>query len=182
MSEPTQLELPLAAPRRRRGRLPSQRSPRALARLARWLGRRLGARRRVAGLRVVFNPRLRSSAGRACFRERVVELNPRLLDRHPDELVPTLVHELCHLVAGVRAGHGPRWREAVAALGFRPETCHRMPTEGLAARRRRWVWVCPRCADTYERRHRGARRYACARCGHRLRLGGPAGELQAPAD
>jgi predicted SprT family Zn-dependent metalloprotease len=172
-----QLDLPLAAPpaRRRHRRSPSRRRPEALARLARYLGRRLGAGRRVRELRVVFHRRLRTAAGRADFANRTIELNPRLLDRHPEELLPTLVHELCHLVAGVRAGHGAKWRDAMLALGARPEACHRLDVAGLAVRRRTWTWRCPGCGEIYHRRHRKAHRYACGRCGRGLRLDREAG-------
>lgn len=143
-------------------------------RLALALARRIGASRRVRDLRVVFNERLRTSAGRADFAGGAIELNPRLLDRHPDELVPTLAHELAHLIAGPRARHGPRWRAAIEALGFRAEACHRLDVEGLGVARRAWIWRCGGCGETYRRRHRGARRFACGRCGRRLRLAGPA--------
>jgi predicted SprT family Zn-dependent metalloprotease len=118
------------------------RRPERLARLARWLATRLGARRKTRALRVVFNSRLRTAVGRADFSTCTIELNARLLDRHPEELLPTLVHELCHFVAGSRAGHGPRWRQAVVALGYRPETCHRLDVSDLAVRRRAWTWSC----------------------------------------
>ncbi len=177
-----QLELPLEAPpaRPRRRKLPSQRRPAALARLARWLGIRLGARRKVRDLRVVFHGRLRTAAGRADGSSCTIELNPRLLDRHPGELLPTLVHELCHLVVGIRAGHGPKWRQAMLALGARPDACHRLDVAGLAVRRRSWTWLCPGCGETYQRRHRKAHRYACGRCGRGLRLDRQA--APAPAD
>lgn len=168
-----QLGLPLVAARAER-RPPSQRPVAALARLARALAARLGAGRRLARVAVVFNPRLRSAAGRADGRARTIELNPRLLDRHPGELLPTLGHELCHLVAGVRDGHGPRWRAAMAALGLRPEVCHRLDVGGISARRRTWLWTCAGCGETYRRRHRGARRFRCGRCGRRLELAGAA--------
>ena len=177
-----QLELPLAEPIRsvrsvrsvRRRRPPSARRPEALARLARWLAGRLGERRKLRDDAVVFNSRLRTAAGRADSRARTIELNPRLLDRHPGELVTTLVHELCHLVAGVRAGHGPRWREAMERLGYPPAACHRLDVAGLAVRRRIWVWGCVGCGETYRRRHRAAHRYRCGRCGRKLRVAGPA--------
>jgi len=174
-----QLALPLAEPvprRERPRRLPSRRRPEALARLGSFLAARLGAPRRLRDLRVVFNPRLRTAVGRADFSGCTVELNARLLDRHPEELVPTLVHELCHLVAGARAGHGPRWRAAVQALGYPPETCHRLDVSDLAVRRRAWIWRCVGCGETYRRRHRRAHRYLCGDCGGRLRVAGPAGE------
>jgi predicted SprT family Zn-dependent metalloprotease len=170
-----QLALPVARrPRERRRRLPSRRRPAALARLARRFACRLGARRLAGELQVVFNPRLRTAVGRAVFSARTIELNPRLLDRHPGELVPTLAHELCHLVAGPRAAHGARWRTAVAALGFAPEVCHRLDVGALAVRRRSWVWCCVDCGETYRRRHREAWRYRCGRCSGRLRVAGPA--------
>jgi predicted SprT family Zn-dependent metalloprotease len=170
-----QLELPLAAARRpRRTRLPSGRRPGALERLALALARRVGAAGRLRGLRVLFNGRLRTSAGRADFAGRAIELNPRLLDRHPAELVPTLAHELAHLIAGPRARHGPRWRAVIEALGFRAEACHRLDVDGLGVARRAWIWRCGGCGESYRRRHRGARRFACGRCGRRLRLEGPA--------
>ena len=112
MEQLSLLEL-FAPPRReRRKKAPSTRSTAALERLAAAYLRplrklRWACPRRV---RVIFNLRLRSSLGRADFSSATVELNPHLLDRHPAELVPTLVHEVCHLAAGARAGHGPKWK------------------------------------------------------------------------
>jgi predicted SprT family Zn-dependent metalloprotease len=167
-----QLELPLEAPARpvRRRKPPSARSPLALARLARHLGRKIGARRRVRDLVVIWNRRLRTALGRADFSARTIELNPTLLDRHPAELLPTLVHELCHLIAGARAAHGARWREAMLALGARPEACHRLDVSDLTARRRVWIWTCTRCGESYSRRSRGVRRFRCGRCRGPLRV------------
>jgi predicted SprT family Zn-dependent metalloprotease len=173
-----QLDLPLAPPPPppRRRRPPSARPVAALERLARALARRLGARRRRRDeLRVLFNPRLRTAAGRADFAARTIELNPRLLDRHPEELVPTLVHELCHLLAGARAGHGPRWRERMSALGLPPHACHRLEVGELAVRRRRWVWRCLGCGESYRRASRAAHRFRCGDCGGRLRVAGVSG-------
>ncbi len=171
-----QLELPFDRPRPRRParRPPSRRNLAALARLARWLLARLGAGGRLqARLAVEWNPRLRTALGRADGARRALELNPRLLDRHPDELVPTLIHELCHLAVGVREGHGPSWRAAMAALGQPPTACHRLDVSGLELRRRRrWRWRCRDCGDLYERSHRGARRFRCGACGGPLRVDG----------
>ncbi len=86
------------------------------------------------------------------------------------ELVPTLVHELCHLAAGPRAGHGPKWRAMMAACGAPPTVCHRLDTSHVARRRRIWLWRCKSCGEGYVRHHRGARRYRCADCGGRLQV------------
>jgi predicted SprT family Zn-dependent metalloprotease len=180
-----QLELPLAPPRRPR-RAPSTRPPAALARLARVLGRRLAralgggplscarVARRLRGLSVVWNRRLRTALGRADFARRAIELNPALLDRHPGELLPTLVHELCHLAAGARAAHGASWRAAMRALGAEPAACHRLEVADLAGRRRAWLWRCTRCGESYRRRRRDAHRYRCGRCRGGLAVEGPA--------
>lgn len=172
-----QLELPLAAPRRSRQRRPvSRRRPAALARLARFLGRKLGARRQLRELRVAFNPRLRTALGRADFASRTIELNPHLLERHPEELLPTLVHELCHLVVGARSAHGSRWRQAMSALGQRAEPCHRLDVSDLAVRRRVWIWSCVGCGASLKRRQRTAQRYRCAGCGGRFRVVAESGD------
>ena len=143
-----------------------------MLRFARYLGARLGARRKVRELAVVWNRRLRTALGRADFSARTIELNPRLLDRHPAELVPTLVHELCHLVAGPRAAHGARWREAMNTLGQRAEACHRLDVGDHRVRRRTWIWTCVRCGETYPRKSRAARRYRCGRCHGKLAVTG----------
>jgi len=178
--QPLQLELPFEAPPRapvppsrpkRRRRLPSTRRLSALERLARYLLRKLGKRGRWARVAVVWNPRLRTAVGRADGGARTIELNPRLLDRHPEELVPTLAHEICHLAAGIRHGHGEPWKGAMRALGLAPVACHHLDVAGLETRRRRWWrWRCVRCGETYLRRHRGARRFACSDCGGALRV------------
>lgn len=169
-----QLELPFdpapSVPRQPKPRrAPSARRPEALVRLGGLVQRHLG-RRRPLPFAVRFNPRLRSTLGRADFTHATVELNPRLLDRHPDELVPTLLHELCHLLAGPRAGHGPRWRELMTRLGLPARACHDLDTSAVRSRRRAWAWRCARCGSIYVRRHRGARRFRCGDCGGRLRV------------
>ncbi len=154
----------------RRRKLPSERSTAALERIAaaylkplrklRW-----ACPRRV---RVMFISRLRSSLGRADFSTATIELNPHLLDLHPQELLPTLVHELCHLAAGARAGHGPKWKAMLEASGAKPTVCHTLDTSHLRRRRREWIWRCKSCGEGYLRHHRGARRYRCGDCGGRL--------------
>src|SRR5215468_7187889 len=81
---------------------------------ARQLLRSLGARRIATELRVEWNSRLKTAAGRADYREKLISLNPRLLE-HPGEIDRTLRHELAHLLAQFRAGprqilaHGEEW-------------------------------------------------------------------------
>lgn len=125
-------------------------------------------------VRARWNPRLRSTAGRAFARENAVELNPRLV-AHPGEVDRTLRHELAHLLVAWRVGkgrrrpdpHGPEWRRACEDLGIADETrCHRLE---LAPRRtvaRRHVYRCPGCLVEWRRVRPISRRrpLACRAC------------------
>src|SRR5213082_609997 len=62
---------------------------------ARELLRALGAHKLACEIRVEWNPRMRSAAGRADFREKLISLNPLLIN-HSDEIDRTLRHELAH--------------------------------------------------------------------------------------
>src|SRR5438034_9378866 len=65
--------------------------------------RSLGANRIVTELRVEWNSRLKTAAGRADYRQKLISLNP-LLVAHPEEIERTLRHELAHILAQFRAG------------------------------------------------------------------------------
>ena len=75
------------------------------------------------GIRFGYNGRLRRSLGRAFFKEGRIDLNPRLLTANPSQVIPTLVHELAHIVAyrlfGEVAAHGMHFRALMAKAGFR---------------------------------------------------------------
>jgi predicted SprT family Zn-dependent metalloprotease len=116
-------------------RPPSTLTQPALNLIVRSVLRRLGEERWAPRVRVVFNRRLRTAIGRSDPAGARIYLNPRLLDRYPGELVPTLVHELCHVVAGLDAGHGPRWKNLMERLGYPPDTYHDLDVEDIAAAR-----------------------------------------------
>ena len=126
-----------------------------------WLARRA---------RVGYNARLRSTLGRALLDDGRVELNPRLLAEHPEQLVPTLVHELAHLVVHRRYGrvapHGPHFRALMRSLNLDPGAHHHLPTEHLRQRRRRYLYLhrCDRCGVTFVAR-RVRRDCYCRACG-----------------
>src|SRR5437763_14126418 len=100
---------------------------------ARELLRQLGADKLAREIRVEWNPRMRSAAGRADFREKLISLNPLLIN-HGVEIDRTLRHELAHLLAQWRVGrrriapHGEEWRQASSDLGIAEEAgCHNLP-------------------------------------------------------
>lgn len=135
---------------------------------ARALLRVTGASRIADEVRVEWNPRLKTCAGRADYRRRLLTLNPRLV-RHPGEIDRTVRHELAHLLAQFRAGrrrispHGAEWREACRDLGIGDEKrCHALPF-ALTNRRRR-LYRCPKCWRDFPRVRRIGRAVACLAC------------------
>ncbi len=151
-------------------RPPSQWPEGAIRLIVRSYLRRIDHEERTERVRVIFNWRMRTAIGRSEPSRNRIYLNPRLIDRHPEELIPTLVHELCHLVAGYKAGHGPEWQELMWRCGFPPETFHELDVSEFLAARRSWRWRCRRCGEIYVRKNRAAHRYRCGTCGGSLEL------------
>lgn len=98
------------------------------------------------GIHLRWNARLRTTVGRAVLEDMVVELNPRLLARHPEEVRPVLVHELAHLVVhrlhGLQPDHGRVWRAYMRRAGESTRATHDLDVRGLRnrGRRRRGRW------------------------------------------
>jgi len=142
----------------------------ALEEKSRTLLRQLGAAKLARDVRVEWNPRMKSAAGRADYRERLISLNPLLRDHGIEEIDRTLRHELAHLLAQFRVGrrriapHGPEWREACRALDIAAEArCHNLPfaTKAYPAR---FVYRCPNCRQEFPRVRRIRRVIACLAC------------------
>src|SRR2546430_84122 len=140
-----------------------------LEKIARDLLRVHGATRIARELRVEWNSRLKTAAGRADYRQKLISLNP-LLFEHPAEIDRTLRHELAHILAQFRAGrrrilpHGDEWRSACRDLGIADEKrCHNLPFPG-SARARRYLYKCPQCQRDFPRVRRIMRAVACLAC------------------
>jgi predicted SprT family Zn-dependent metalloprotease len=121
-------------------------------------------------VRVSWNPRMRTTAGRAWWPDRRIELNPKLKDCDPDEIWRTLKHELAHLVAYERCGrrriepHGAEWQLACRDLGIPGEkVCHRLPFEPRRMERKH-VYHCASCLATIQRVRPLKRAVACFEC------------------
>ncbi len=140
-----------------------------LERQARELLRTNGANRIAMELRVEWNSRLKTAAGRADCRQKLISLNPRLLE-HPAEIDRTLRHELAHLLAQFRADrrrvlpHGEEWQEACRDLGIADEKrCHNLPFP-VSERTRRFLYKCPNCQRDFPYTRRIKRAVACLAC------------------
>src|SRR4029077_19302498 len=129
----------------------------------------LGARRIANDLRVEWNSRLKTAAGRVDYHQKLISLNPRLFE-HPAEIDRTLRHELAHILAQFRAGrrrippHGSEWRQACRDLGIADEKrCHNLPfpARTYAAR---FIYRCPNCRQEFQRVRRVRRAVACLAC------------------
>jgi SprT protein len=142
----------------------------ALELQARKLLRSVGAKRIATELRIEWNSRLKTTAGRADYRQKVISLNPRLIE-HPREIDRTLRHELAHIVAQFReksrrpiSPHGPEWKEACRDLGIADEKrCHTLP---FPAQRYapRFIYRCPKCRHDFARVRKVKRTVACLAC------------------
>jgi len=155
---------------------PAGRDPELEAR-ARELLSAVGAGALLPGLRVEWNSRMRTAAGRANYQRKIVSLNPRLCEHGEAEIDRTLRHELAHLVAHLRAGrrrispHGPEWRQACCDLGIGDERrCHTLPFP-TRSRARRLLYRCPKCNADFPRVRRIRRALACLACCRRYNRG-----------
>ncbi|GAH85578.1 unnamed protein product, partial [marine sediment metagenome] len=133
-------------------------------------GRAWGLAELTGQVRIAYNPRLRTTLGRALLDARRVELNTRLLREHPEELVSLLAHELAHVVVHIRHGrvspHGAPFRALMRRLGLSPRATHSLPTRHLRRRRRRYLYLhrCGNCSYTFLAR-RVRRDLHCRACG-----------------
>src|SRR5207237_9434432 len=76
----------------------------ALETTAREILSAFGATRLADSVRVEWNPRLQTCAGRAHFSEKLISLNPRLCEHGVGEIDRTLRHELAHLMFVLTTG------------------------------------------------------------------------------
>ncbi len=126
----------------------------------------------AACVRIVWNKRMRSTAGRAFLHHAKVELNPRLLYVSDDPLShvrQTLLHELAHLLAYHRHGskilaHGNEWKQACADLGIPGENAtHSLPLPSRQ-QQKKWRYTCPVCFESIDRVKRMRGNSACYPC------------------
>jgi predicted SprT family Zn-dependent metalloprotease len=138
--------------------------------IARELLRSLGAARLATKLRVEWNPRLKTVAGRADYSEKLISLNPMLVD-HPAEIDRTLRHELAHILAQFRekrrrriSPHGVEWQQACRDLRIPDEKrCHTLPFPAKQYARR-FIYRCPNCRRDFPRVRKIKRTVACLAC------------------
>ena len=117
---------------------------------------------------LLWNPRLRTTAGRVDVRRRVIEISVVYHQNFgPGEVRDTLLHEMIHLDQHrrrVRVGHSPEMKRIARRLGLRGLSARKVPSQ-LSPRYR---YQCPVCSRQVLRRIRiGRNRSACAHCCNR---------------
>lgn len=118
---------------------------------------------------VEISTRAKRRAGAAFFRHGKpwkLQLAAWLLDTaSEEEILETILHEIAHLLAGPRAGHGPKWKVIARSIGCTAERCHSLDTPP-----EKWEGRCAHrdCAFSYVyKRHRlirRTRRGICPKC------------------
>ena len=121
-------------------------------------------------VRVFWNPSLRTTAGMAMWSDRMVVLNPKLVEVSAAEVQRTLRHELAHLLAHHRVGrrrieaHGEEWRKACSDLGIPHESrCHELPFKRRRVTRK-FFYACPACSTILARVKPLRHTAACIKC------------------
>jgi predicted SprT family Zn-dependent metalloprotease len=118
----------------------------------------------LAECRVIVNPRLRTSLGKARqlrsgrtgeIKDRWIEIHPRVYRDH-EKMRDTLAHEVAHLIVGIHEGHSRVWSACARALGSSGRA--KYTVEEAAAlgmtRTRRHVGTCERCGAEIHRTQR----------------------------
>ncbi len=141
-----------------------------LENLVRELAQRAGCRGLTNTLGVYWNPRLKTTAGLACYERKAILLNPKLLEINIREVQKTLRHELAHFIAQYRAGrkkiapHGLEWQLACRELGIPDETsCHNLPFKPRRLPHRHF-YECRACGTIMGRVRPVKKQVACLRC------------------
>jgi SprT protein len=117
-----------------------------------------------------YSSAMRTRAGVADLVRFEVRLNLRLMERHPEQVDETLVHELAHIAAVIICGHdidphGPEWQSLMRAAGYRPDRTHTLDVSDLQQERRRYLYLhrCESCG-AYRISRRVVRMWECIDC------------------
>lgn len=88
---------------------------------------------------IITNNRLKTTAGRAFYLLRKVDLSTELFTEYTDDFVQdTIPHEVCHQAAWdlwEHHGHGKPWKTAMLSIGINPQRCHSLVNTLWAAKK-----------------------------------------------
>lgn len=137
----------------------------------------LGLPKLARRVQVSWNSRMQTTAGRAWWPDRLIELNPKIEKIDTEQKWRTLRHELAHLIAYERCGrrriepHGIEWQQACADLGIANESVyHQLPLKRRTLAKK-FIYYCPHCLDEFKRVQKIKRKLACYRCCKKFNCG-----------
>ncbi len=107
----------------------------------------------------------KTRAGLCNYREKRITVSKYLAIRfEDDEIHQVLLHEVAHAMAGVRVGHGPKWRSIAREIGYVGKRTH---DGSVADELAPWIGTCPQGHELYRYR-RPTRAMACGKCSRRF--------------
>ncbi len=120
--------------------------------------------------RIAYNGRFSNVAGRITYKPPLIELSPKHMERHPEALRPTLLHEMIHawlFALGKNPGHTAAFKKKMRELGL-TSIYHDL---GSALPRRestkRFILRCDRCTMEVLRKRKPPAPVSCGRCSRR---------------
>ncbi len=103
----------------------------------------------------------KTRAGLCNYGAKRISVSKYLAARYEDdEIHQVLLHEIAHAMAGVRAGHGAKWKAVAADLGYEGKRLH---DGAIANEFAPWVGRCP-AGHLHYRYRRPARTLTCGLC------------------
>lgn len=87
--------------------------------------------------------RAKTQLGICKFKPRVIALSaPLTLLNDEAQVRDTILHEIAHALAGVKAGHGWKWKMIARSIGAKPERCE---SGEVAQPKGKYVLTCKNC-------------------------------------
>lgn len=99
--------------------------------------------------------------GLTSFRKQIISISRPLTELNDEKLViDTMLHEIAHVLAGPRAGHGPLWKRTARSIG-----CSATRTSGkeTISAPKKYIGVCPAGHKLF-RQHAPHGNQSCATC------------------
>ena len=85
--------------------------------------------------------------GLCSYTRRVISLSAEFVQRNAEEQVrDTILHEIAHVLAGAKAGHGRLWKLTAISIGAKPERCS--TSDDMNTKPGRYVGTCADCQGT----------------------------------
>lgn len=91
--------------------------------------------------------RRKNSVALCSYRKKQISLSIHYVSLSPKkEIEDSILHEICHILAGREAGHGPRWQAMCRLYGAKPKRCSDLTTDLVPAK---YKGFCPVCNNKY---------------------------------